>query len=202
MLNLKNIEPRSKPVKEETLWEAAAKGNTERITKYIENKGALGEVDGNKMSLLHHAAWGGQLDIVKMLCEGCNVDAQDREGWTPLQTAVDKGHVEVAIFLCTEGGADPTMKDSYKRNSLHIACMQNMPTLVTALKKEGLTNTAKTMTGYTPLHYAGSLGFLDCCKSLEPTSAHAAIKASGKTALDLALEGNHTETAEYLRTLS
>ena len=191
-----------KKVKEDTLWRACANGDVARIEKYIENKGAMNECDGYKMTLLHHAVHGGQVAVVKMLlAAGADADAQDAEGWSPLLCAVDKSNAEIVLILCAHG-ADPCTKDTFKRSLLHIAAMHGSAEVITILKEEGgASSNIKTVAGMIPLHYAAQNGHLDACKALKPSATNLASLYSEKTPFQLAEEAGHKEVAEFLKSL-
>ena len=53
---------------------------------------------------LHWAAWGGEVEIARMLIDaGANVNVQDEWGNTPLHEATSLGRVEIAQMLIDEG---------------------------------------------------------------------------------------------------
>lgn len=72
-------------------------------------------------TMLHIAAWNGELDDVQALIEsGANVNAVGDEGFTPLHSAAIKGRVE-AIKLLLKSGADPRMTNGWGKTPLQIA---------------------------------------------------------------------------------
>jgi len=69
---------------------------------------------GGKHSSIHTAVAGGDIEAVKeFLADGADVNAKnknDKSGWTPLLSAVIRGHKEMAGLLIAEG-ADANAKD-------------------------------------------------------------------------------------------
>jgi hypothetical protein len=61
-----------------------------------------GREDGE--TCLTTTVWYGQLDICRLLIDkGADIEAKDREGWTPLHWAAQRGHIEVVRLLCDHG---------------------------------------------------------------------------------------------------
>eukprot|EP01063_Lacrimia_lanifica_P025425 TRINITY_DN33231_c0_g1_i1.p1 TRINITY_DN33231_c0_g1~~TRINITY_DN33231_c0_g1_i1.p1 ORF type:complete len:251 (+),score=121.31 TRINITY_DN33231_c0_g1_i1:54-755(+) len=203
-LNLKPLptQPRKKDTTV-TLWQGAARGDVARIREYLANNGPTNEKDAYKMTLLHHAVHGKQLEVTKMLLDAeADIDVQDAEGWSPLQYAVDKNCTEL-VELLVGRGADTSAKDAYKRSLLHNAARVGNAAIIEILREEGgCPAGAKTVVGFTALHYAAQEGHLDACKALKPTKVHlAAADASGKNAAQLAADAGHAAVAEYLQSL-
>jgi len=64
----------------------------------------LAEKTGNRSSLLHMAARGGNLDIVELLVVAdATLDKQDAAGFAPLHYAAVEGHLAVAQVLVEAG---------------------------------------------------------------------------------------------------
>lgn len=67
-------------------------------------------LDDNK-TLLHYAAASGNTEILDFLLKaGLDINAQDKEGWTPLMTAVIQSKKDAVKFLCSNG-ADLELKN-------------------------------------------------------------------------------------------
>ncbi|KAJ9466220.1 26S proteasome non-ATPase regulatory subunit 10 [Diplonema papillatum] len=190
--------------KPETIWQAAARGNTERMKEYIENKGLLTEPDEFKLTLLHHAVHGGQAEVVDLLIAagGVNLDAADNDGRTALSVACDKGFIDIVAALL-KAGADGSVKDTFKRSCLHMAGNAGRADVIKLLLDEAdISGSAKTVASWLPLHYAAANGHLDACAALKPTKNHLTATASSQTARDMAEANGHKEVAEYLASLS
>ena len=85
------------------------------------NQGELGR------TLLHYAAIGGHVEIVKLLLEDPRVDvrAVDREKFSALQLAADLGHVEVVKLLLGDPRVDANAKSNRGTTPLHLATAEN-----------------------------------------------------------------------------
>lgn len=73
---------------------------------YRSGRFAIDEKDGSGRSAMWHAARGGKEEVVKALLriademQGVNWDAEDRDGMTPVDSALRSGHHAIAKLLC------------------------------------------------------------------------------------------------------
>ena len=79
---------------------------------------------GERVSLLHYAAYHGWQDVVCELVTryNCSVNYCDSKGQTALQYAAGGGHLEVVTYLITKQHCQPTRQDKYGCTPLHDAC--------------------------------------------------------------------------------
>lgn len=108
---------------EPTLFDAARRGDVERIKAYFggESAGSSSEFDSRRMTMLHHAAHGGQTAVVALILDqrDCNTDAVDLSEWTALHYAAGAGHCDI-VRLLIDAGCNTAAKDEMKRSALHL----------------------------------------------------------------------------------
>lgn len=148
--------------KVDTIYTACRKGDTQRIRQYVENNGSVIESDENSMTMLHHLAYAGNEEMITLLLtlrqrQAINIDACDKDGWTPLHFAADRGFCGVAQLLLDEG-ANISSKDSCMRTPLHLAALKNNSDIGKLLVRNGVTTNAKNIAGMTAL---------DCAKCVD-----------------------------------
>jgi ankyrin repeat protein len=105
---------------------------------------------------LHTAAYNGHLDVVKLLIglERCELDIQDNIGMTPLNNAIMRGNVDIAIELINKG-ADVHKGNNTGNQPLHYAI--GLDDVIEHLIRAGADINAKNNDGKTPLDLADSL---------------------------------------------
>lgn len=139
----------------ETIYTACRKGDIQRIRQYVMNEGSVTESDENGMTMLHHLAYAGNNEMIKLVLtlrprQPINVDATDKDGWTPLHYATDHGFGSVVQYLIDEG-ANISAKDSCMRTPLHLAAVGNHADAWKILIANGASTHAKNVAGMTPL---------------------------------------------------
>nr|CCC93143.1 putative ankyrin repeat protein [Trypanosoma congolense IL3000] len=155
-----------------TIYDACRRGDETRVNEYVGNGGCVTDYDSHRMTLLHHAAFSGNIRVVELILSAqekgqkIDIDALDADGWTPLHYAADRGFVAVVEKLVEEG-ANVNCRDQMRR---------------------------------TPLHLAAGRGQVDVVKRLLKVGASCAMKnAAGQTPLQCAVTNNHAETASVLQ---
>jgi len=150
------------------LHDACRTGAIEDICRWLdESPSLLNRPDlTNGCALLHHAAYGGQEDIVgELLRRGANIDARDRSGLTPLHYAAFVGASEIARRLICEG-ADPSAVNDSLTTVLHLAAAGGALDLVQELLGRGFPPDVRNLYGETPLHRAAQRDRLDVVRRL------------------------------------
>ena len=158
------------------LHEAAAIGDSDRVRAALERDASLLDTDSPEgFTPLALAAHFGHLEVMRLLIDrGADVNrvATHRIGVTPLHAALFGRQVDAALLLIARG-ADVTLArggSGWKR------------------------------AGWTALHYAAGMGFSTLVQPLldrgaDPTRAD----EEGKTPLDVAIEANHADIVDVLR---
>ncbi|XP_020266224.1 serine/threonine-protein phosphatase 6 regulatory ankyrin repeat subunit B-like [Asparagus officinalis] len=79
-------------------------GDVDGVSECIFRGVGVNRKDQNGWAALHWAAFGGWVDIVRLLVENAaQLDVADDVGFTPLRCAVEGGRVEVALLLASYG---------------------------------------------------------------------------------------------------
>jgi ankyrin repeat protein len=88
-------------------------------------------------SALYLASSEGHLDIVKLLVQkGAKIDIQNKEGKTPLMTAIEEKKIEIVAFLLSKG-ADPNKKSVEGKTALDFAKEKKNEEIIKLLLKAG-----------------------------------------------------------------
>ena len=145
---------------------------------------------------LHQAARGGDKEQVqKLIAEGADVNAKDKEGWTPLHFAAWSGQKEVAEVLLAQGAKiDETEDSGVTPLHLSVSFGERVPELLIA---KGANLNAKDKAGFTPLHMAAGNRSGDVLELLIAKGAD--IRAGnwmGRTPLHLAVGSNGRRESE------
>lgn len=143
---------------EDTVIDACRKGDAERVVAYIANGGCVTDTDKQKMTMLHHAAFAGNVEILNLILsvmskQNIDLDAQDAGTWTPLHFAADRGHSAVVEILLNEG-ANANAKDDMKRTPLHLAAGAGHASVAQLLLAHGANRNAKSASGWDAKRYA------------------------------------------------
>ena len=111
-----------------------------------------------------------------------DIDAPDKQGWTPLATACSAGHLRVVRLLLSLG-ADAGSVCCSGLTPLHSAASGGHVAIMTALLEAGAEVAARDMSGFTPLHLAAMGDAGDACTLLlsrgAPVTGHDALDVLG-----------------------
>ncbi|KAK3582870.1 hypothetical protein CHS0354_012482 [Potamilus streckersoni] len=118
-------------------------------------------------SLLSYAARYEQIDTAKeLLKSGCNPNAADETGKTPLHEAVEKGSLEIVKILIKDGGADVNVRTRRGQTPMMIAVTMGHLEIVKTLHKLGASLNCRDQEGRTSVLLAVNLGRDDIFKYL------------------------------------
>ncbi len=124
--------------KGDALFVAAEKGETATVQKFLAGGGDVNAADKNKLTLLNWAAYGGSLELVKILvAKGADVNMHaNKKAWTPLHNASATGFALVATFLL-DHGASVNALDADGYSALSFAAEKKHPDIVRLLLARG-----------------------------------------------------------------
>lgn len=113
---------------------AAMLGRKDEVTRQLAGDPALINARGaHQIPLMAHAAWSGDVSLVKMLFDG-----GAREGLSfALGNAVSKGHVPLSQWLLENASPDLTWKDFAGKTPLMLATEAGNQALISLLTEHG-----------------------------------------------------------------
>lgn len=155
----------------------------------------------NRRTPLVWAIEEGLTSIATALLENkaADVDVKDRDNWTPLMWASEKGNLEV-VKLLLNGGANVRSKDKDGWTSFLAASQEGHIEVVKLLLEKGSNVNEKDKDNYTPLMAAACFGHEPVVKLLLEKGADINAKDnSGRTALKIASKNGHTQIVELLK---
>lgn len=131
--------------------------------------------------------------------EELDVNARDREGWTPLHIAVHDGNRDM-IQLLIARGADVNVRDRSGRTPLYQITFWNDVKAADLLLSKGADVNAKDNNGSMALHNAVKEGYRDVARLLLIKGADVnAEDNDGNSPLKLAVSAGHRDIVELLR---
>ena len=162
-------------------------------------------------TLLHLAAYGGNLDILRLLLRqvpsaqetdrSSPLNQADDKGWTPIFHAVAGGHSD-ALRLLLEHGASASHRALDQSTALHHAAAARDSRLIEALLAPSveLELDRGDGDGNTALHHAAGWGWVDNVRLLLDAGADPGLRnRDDKTALDVADGSGRRRAALLLR---
>ena len=135
---------------------------------------------------------------MRMLDAGVDVNLAAVNGVTPLMAASHSGQTEIVRRLLA-GGADAAAVDRLQKTAMTYAAGQGRTDVVLLLLKAGVDANAVLAHQLTALMWAAGYGRTETVQALLAAGAKAGLKDDrGKTALDIAREGNFPDTVKLL----
>eukprot|EP00457_Paulinella_chromatophora_P008257 gb/GEZN01008288.1/.p1 GENE.gb/GEZN01008288.1/~~gb/GEZN01008288.1/.p1 ORF type:complete len:440 (-),score=67.46 gb/GEZN01008288.1/:89-1408(-) len=170
----------------------------------VEAKCPVDSSDDDAATVLHHAAWVGHTDIIRMLVRlGADLEAKDVHGRTPIAGAVWRARLP-AMRLLVQLGADVDSHDDDDgtgTTALGLAAENGSVESVRVLIRElGATVDAEEADGSTPLIDAAWAGHLEVVKVLveEGEASIDHTDSEGKSAIYIAAEQKKFVVVSYL----
>ncbi len=179
---------------EVALYFAAIAGETE-IARALLSRGVDPSARGNHgMTALHEAAWGGHLDLVRLLVEaGAAVDLRERQfGATPVGWAAHGGRLNVVAYLLENAAVDLVDLVELGETGRVRTRVEGHPAEVDGADGSGA-----------PLRAAAAAGNLELLRVLLDAGADPGLTdREGRTALDRARDFGRTAAVELLESLA
>ncbi len=186
-------------------------GNTALIIAVNSGHDALADLlfDAGVEPGLHEAAAIGDIARVRAALDAhpAQLDTYSPEGFTALALAAHFGHLEV-MRLLIDRGADVNRMATHRIGvtPLHAALFGRQVEAALLLVERGADVTlarggaGMKRAGWTPLHYAAGMGFTALVQPLLDRGADPSSRdEEGKTPLDVAIDTNHSEIVDVLR---
>ncbi len=172
-----------------TVLSLAIERGQNKTAEHLIHKGADVQVEQDRGTLLHLAAWRGTQPLIDLLVsKGLAVDAANKFGITPLFLAGRVGNAEAVKALLARG-ARTDLRDGDGRTPLLGAVMNGHKEVVGLLLQAGADPNAAAGGGPTPLHVASFKGCGDIVSLLIAKGADLnAGDGEGMTPLDYALK--------------
>ena len=145
----------------------ATDGDLEGIKLALESPTvSLKDADANGVTLLHRAAMGNRVKVMKYLIEsGIQLDARDNQGNTALHVSVEEKNIE-AIHLLLNSGASDVVLNNREEAALHAAVRLGSIEVVRALLDHSIDIQVKGYRKRTALHIAAELDRVEICRML------------------------------------
>ena len=178
---------------------AARGGNVERVRTLLEQGAIVNSRDRNGDSPLNMAAAKGNVALVALLLRsGADVNLANLSGVTPLMSAVFAGQAElVRTFL--DAGAKVGPIDRVKKNAAIYAAATGCSDCLSALLRHGTQVNALLENDLTLLMWGAGYGHETVVRTLLDAGADRTLKDNrGKTAADMARDGNHQAVLNLL----
>lgn len=184
------------------LHENVACNMAERVREHLQDRsrGVSEQTDFAGLSPLHYAK---SRTIAKLLLEaGAPITAKGNDKFTPLHSAAKTGQKDL-VALLIEHGCELNPRDNHSRTPLHWAAHEGHYRVIQVLLGKGADPLLASEYGRNPLHMAASRGYLRAVETLvEGGKVDINILDSdGRTALHLAVAGNHGRVISYLSDL-
>jgi ankyrin repeat protein len=178
---------------------AARAGVVPRVAALLAEGAKVDSRDRNGDSPLNMAAAKGRADLVDLLLgAGADVNLANLSGVTPLMAASFAGSGEIVRKLLA-AGARPAPVDRVKKNAAVYAAANGCTECLEALVKAGTNVNARLDNELTLLMWAAGYGQEAAVRLLLSQGADRTLKDNrGKTASEMALEGNYTAIRRML----
>lgn len=175
-----------------------------RNQKELNCEDSIYDVDNNKMSALSLAVKYQKIEIIDYLLHkvgGFNINEQNNSKQTPLHIAAKLSDHNIIDILLKEEKIDINILDENKDTPLLI-CIANEDeedALILLERHDCITNIQNNK-GWTPLHFAASIGNIKLLKKIlnKKDAPIDKLNKDEDTPLDIAIQNKHKEAEEFL----
>jgi ankyrin repeat protein len=178
---------------------AARAGQVARVATLLEDGAKVNSRDRNGDTPLNMAAAKGNSDLVDVLLKAeADVNLANLAGVTPLMGAAFSGNAAILRKLLAKGARIEPL-DRVKKNAATYAAGNGCADCVAELLKAGDKVNARLENDLTLLMWAAAYGHEATVRFLLSQGADKSLKdGRGKTAAEMAREGNHLAVAQLL----
>ena len=179
---------------------AARAGQVDRLVILLKDGASVDSRDRNGDSALNMAAAKGSMPLADVLVKaGADVNLANLAGVTPLMGAAFSGHAELVRRLLA-AGAKINPVDRVKKNAATYAAGNGCTECLMELLRAGTQVNAPLENDLTLLMWAAAYGGESSVRLLLAQGADRGLKDKrGKTAADMAFEGNHPGVVALLK---
>ncbi|WP_310644997.1 ankyrin repeat domain-containing protein [Limnohabitans sp.] len=178
---------------------AARVGKVERVQALLDQGASVNSRDRNGDTPLNMAAAKGNADLVQALLKAnADVNLANLSGVTPLMGAAFSANPQIFNALLAAGAKTEPL-DRVKKNAATYAAAHGCTACLQDLVKAGTNVNAKLENDLTLLMWAAAYGQDETVRYLLSQGAEKEAKDNrGKSAVDLARDGNHLALAQLL----
>ncbi len=175
---------------------AVKNGNAREVAQWLNRGLDANTVDPTGQTVLHVAARGGSLDVVKVLASArANIDRRNANGETAIMLASLGGHRSVVEFLISK---EAQVNQPGWTALLYAATNGHLEVVKILIENHAYIDSSPD-NGLTPLMMAARGGHMPVVKFLLEEGADASLKNDrGETALDWALQTRNTDIAALI----
>ena len=107
------------------------------LKEHTDHEVDLNGIDAEEWTALHHAVFGGSVEIIRMLkIKGAEINATTNKGHTSLHLAAKEGCDEICNVLLQHGAKIEAI-DEEKKTPLHLAAIEGYEKVCNALVQHG-----------------------------------------------------------------